>query len=397
MLPKDTRLAAPLRGIYRNILIAFLLLVPGTTGYSASAPTVSSPAAANPNPVTGTTTALSVLGTDDSGGTDLTYTWSATGPSPVVFSSNGTNSSNNTTATFQAAGSYVLQVLIQNNAGLTATSGISVAVNPTVTKVAVNPPSATVTSHANQQFTASILDQFGNPIAPPSEPVGWTDLANTMLQNACPPNNYGGENYNYYTLCPNVINAWSGGIADTSRNRMIIWGGGHQNYSGNEVFSLNLNANPPAFTLLTEPSFFNPNNQVCPDANADGTPVSRETYDGLVYLPTVDRMFSFAGDKAPCATDSGTTWTLDLSVSPPVWHLMDPVNGFNPAALAANGSGSVTGAICAYDPNTRFRVLLLGQSKWTVAIYLQKQYLEGARADRDRCRCTGVYSGCRSG
>ena len=63
-------------------------------------------------------------------------------------------------------------------------------------------------------------------------------------------------------------------------------------------------------------------------------------------------MFSFAGDKAPCATDSGTTWTLDLSVSPPVWHLMDPVNGFNPAALAANGSGSVTGAICAYDPNT---------------------------------------------
>jgi hypothetical protein len=31
---------------------------------------------------------------------------------------------------------------------------------------------------------------------------------------------------------------------------------------------------------------------------------------------------------------------------------MDPVNGFNPAALAANGSGSVTGAICAYDPNS---------------------------------------------
>ena len=192
---------------------------------------------------------MSVLGTDDGGGTDLTYTWSATGPSPVAFSGNGTNTSNNTIATFQVAGSYVLQVSIRNSAGLTTTNGVSVAVNPTVTKVTVSPPSATVTSHANQQFTASIVDQFGNPIAPPKEQVGWTDLANTVLQNACPPNNYGGENYNYYTLCPNAINAWSGGIADTLRNRMIIWGGGHQNYSGNEVFSLNLNANPPAFSF----------------------------------------------------------------------------------------------------------------------------------------------------
>ncbi len=352
MLPQDSCQAATRRGIFRNVLIALLLLLPWVPGYSATAPTVSSRAAANPNPVTGTTTTLSVLGTDDSGGTGLTYTWSATGPSPVAFSGNGTNTSHNTTATFQAAGSYVLQVLIKNSAGLTTTSGVSIAVNPTVTKVTVNPPSATVTSHANQQFTASIVDQFGNPIAQPNEPVGWTDLANTVLQNTCPPNNYGGETYNYYTLCPNVINAWSGAIADTLRNRMIIWGGGHQNYSGNEVFSLNLNANPPAFKLLTEPSFFNPNNQVCPDANADGTPVSRETYNDLVYLPTVDRMFSFDGQKAPCASDSGATWTLDLSVSPPVWHSMDPVNGFNPVSVAANGAGSVTGAICAYDPNT---------------------------------------------
>ena len=156
-------------------------------------PTVSSPAAANPNPVTGTTTALSVLGTDQAGGTDLTYTWSATGPSPVVFSSNGTNSSNNTTATFQAAGSYTLQVSIQNSDGLTTTSGIAVAVNPTVTKVTVNPPSATVVSHSNQQFTASLVDQFGKPMSQPAESIGWTDLSNTVMQNVCPPDNYGGH------------------------------------------------------------------------------------------------------------------------------------------------------------------------------------------------------------
>ena len=233
------------------------------------------------------------------------------------------------------------------------TSGTALAVNPTVTKVTVNPPSATVTSHANQQFTAILLDQFGNPVSQPAEPVGWTDLSNTVLQNVCPPDNYGGQNYNFYTLCANVIYSWSGGVADTLRNRMVIWGGGHQNYSGNEVFSLNLNTNPPALTLQTEPSVFNPNSAVCPSTNiSDGTPVSRETYNNLVYLPTADRMFSFDGQKAPCGAGAGDTWTLDLSVSPPVWHSMDPVNGYNPVSVAANGAGSVTGAICAYDPNS---------------------------------------------
>ena len=234
---------------------------------------------------------------DDSGGSDLTYTWSATGPSTVAFSSNGTNSSNNTTATFQASGSYVLQVLIKNSAGLTTTSGIAVAVNPTVTNVTVSPSSATVTSHTNQQFTVRYCGSI------------WKADTSTersgRLDGPCKHGNaehlptqqlWRGELQLLHAV-PQCINAWSGGIADTLRNRMIIWGGGHQNYSGNEVFSLNLNTNPPAFTLLTEPSFFNPNNQVCPDANADGTPVSRETYDGLVYLPTVDRMFSFAGAK----------------------------------------------------------------------------------------------------
>ena len=334
-------------------LLATLALLPAVCSYAASAPTVASPATAAPNPVTGASTTLSVLGADQGGEANLTYTWSATGPASVTFGGNGTNTSKNTTATFQAVGSYTFLVSIQNIEGLIALSQTVVNVNPVVTRVAVNPSSVTVASLASQQFTATILDQFGNPATQPIVPTGWTDLSNTQLQSVCPPDNYGGMNYNFYTLCPNVINAWSGGIADTLRNRMVIWGGGHQNYSGNEVFALNLSTNQPAFTLLTEPSVFNPNNQVCPDANAsDGTPVARETYNDLVYLPTIDRMFSFSGQKAPCGSDSGTTWTLDFTVSPPVWHPMDPVNGFNPVTVAANGAGSVTGAICAYDPNT---------------------------------------------
>ena len=43
---------------------------------------VAAAAAANPNPVAGTTTALTALGSENGTGNGLTYTWSATDPSP---------------------------------------------------------------------------------------------------------------------------------------------------------------------------------------------------------------------------------------------------------------------------------------------------------------------------
>ncbi|TMA30520.1 MAG: hypothetical protein E6J88_05670, partial [Deltaproteobacteria bacterium] len=51
-----------------------------------SSPTVASPASASPNPVSGTTTNLTVLGADDGGEANLTYTWSPAGPAAVTFS-----------------------------------------------------------------------------------------------------------------------------------------------------------------------------------------------------------------------------------------------------------------------------------------------------------------------
>src|SRR5262249_8479889 len=80
----------------------------GTASVTVTAPnqppTVATPAAASPKSVTGTTTALSVLGADDGGESNLTYTWSSSGPASVSFSANGTNAAKNTTATFKNAG-----------------------------------------------------------------------------------------------------------------------------------------------------------------------------------------------------------------------------------------------------------------------------------------------------
>jgi len=139
------------------------------TSGAPAAPTVATPAAATPNPVTGTATALSVLGADAGGESNLTYTWATTGtpPAPVTFSANGTNAAKSSTATFTQAGSYTLQVTIRNGASLTATSSVTVTVNQTLTSIAVSPGSATVPTGGTQQFTASAKDQFGAALSAP--------------------------------------------------------------------------------------------------------------------------------------------------------------------------------------------------------------------------------------
>jgi hypothetical protein len=147
-----------------NLIVAALA---GSTSGSGTnqPPTVVNPASATPNPVTGTTTSLSVLGNDDGGAANLTYTWSVTsapaGPTPT-FSVNGTNAAQNSTATFYEAGSYVFLATITDSGGLTATSSVTVTVYQTLTRIAVTPGGSSVADGGSQQFAATARDQFGN-------------------------------------------------------------------------------------------------------------------------------------------------------------------------------------------------------------------------------------------
>jgi rhamnogalacturonan endolyase len=99
------------------------------------APTVAAAASSSPATLTGPgTTNISVLGADDGGEPNLTYTWSVTGtPSaPVTFLANGTNPAKATTATFTRAGTYNLQVKITDTGGLYVVSPLTVTVYSTI-------------------------------------------------------------------------------------------------------------------------------------------------------------------------------------------------------------------------------------------------------------------------
>jgi autotransporter-associated beta strand protein len=130
-------------------------------------PTVATAASASPNLVTGTTTALSILGADIAGESGLTYAWATTGtpPAAVTFSDNNSHSAKNTIATFTRAGNYSFIATISDAGGSTVTSTVDVTVEQTLSSLMVTPELPVLAGGATEQFSAGGLDQFSQPMA----------------------------------------------------------------------------------------------------------------------------------------------------------------------------------------------------------------------------------------
>ena len=186
--------------------------------------------------------------------------------------------------------------------------------------------------------------------------VGWHAIPNTKLADVCPkePSLHATEG------CSAVLADWNSGIADTKRNRLIFWGGGHAGYAGNEVYALDLNQ--LALVRLTEPSL-PPIKCVAALANPLG-PNSRHTYNGLAYIEDADQMFVFGGaayretDTCQPSPDPefityggrmSDTWTLDLSRLK--WSRRDPTGGG--VRPARNYPNLGEGVVADYDPVTK--------------------------------------------
>lgn len=164
--------------------------------------------------------------------------------------------------------------------------------------------------------------------------LGWYDIPNTHFRGVEQ------TSWNHTTsLNPeNVMIAWGGGAYDSNRNRLIIFGGGHGDYRGNEVYALDLNANPIAPVRLNEPDQYSPDG-TCHSPFQPGTTriSSRHTYEGLAFLPTQDRMFIQGGSEIDSGCFGNDRWLFDPGAVS--W----PTN--------ASTSGWANGIpICAPDP-----------------------------------------------
>jgi hypothetical protein len=171
--------------------------------------------------------------------------------------------------------------------------------------------------------------------------LGWFQIPNSQLAPNCPSE----TTFNISGSCDAVISAWSGGIADTTRNRLVVWGGGHTDYSGNELYALDLNA-------LTMTRLNNPSSAAttCVAADADGNPNARHTYDGMVYLPGTDELFAFNGSLA-CSLGATAappdSWTNNQAT---LKWTQQQYAGTSPGNL---GGGTGFGDTADYDPNTQ--------------------------------------------
>jgi hypothetical protein len=250
--------------------------------------------------------------------------------------------------------------LSSNNQALAVPTGVSVPAGSTSATFVVQAgvisaaQTAVVTAIFNSVSLANSLSLLAAPSSGGGTQAGWQELASTHLQDVCPPNSFeptggGMPPYDFFSNCYNVIAADSGGIADTKRNRLLIFGGGHAGYNGNEIYSLNLGASPPTLRRLNNPSIFDATNGNLEVNASDGTPTSRHTYGGLVYLPVQDKMFAWEGVSMG-GRSLRHTWLLDMNTL--LWTDMHPELTSGSFDVSA-GSGSVDGAECAYDPNTQ--------------------------------------------
>jgi chitodextrinase len=175
--------------------------------------------------------------------------------------------------------------------------------------------------------------------------TGWYSIPNTKLRSVCPPDNWNGTNYPFTGYCNQVTNAWNSAVLDTARNRLVIWGGGHADYYGNEIYTLNLSnltmtrLNNPGLPLASDPIYASSNNH--PEALADGTPNARHTYDGLAYMANIDKMFVFGGSLSTGGQLSGGTWLFNFGTN--TWENKTNATGV---------PGAYYGVVTAYDPNT---------------------------------------------
>jgi hypothetical protein len=185
----------------------------------------------------------------------------------------------------------------------------------------------------------------------------WFEVPDSKLYDICKSVSAHGDGIYLVQGCRAIVSAWGGGAYDPIHRKMLIWGGGHNDYGGNELYAFDVPS--LRWERLTDPSP-PPFNQ---DPLRDGKPVSRHTYDGLQYLTQANKFFAWGGARS---TDGGGTrlaWVFDLETK--TWENRRPTGSFQ--------TGSAYSWATAYDPATQ-KVFLHAQSGFNSYDYVQNEW-----------------------
>jgi hypothetical protein len=171
------------------------------------------------------------------------------------------------------------------------------------------------------------------------QPGHWYEVLNSRMSkvdpcpaNDCPYSPSSGQNA--------VMNAWGGGAYDWVNDKLLIHGGGHTDYAGNEVYGFDIKT--MAWERLTNPSTNLVKNALW---FPDGTPNSSHGYDNLEYVPEINS-FCVLGNGSRWENGSAGESTACLDIGTYRWSQKQNIP-------LTNGGSNAIGGKTAYDPVTK--------------------------------------------
>ena len=167
----------------------------------------------------------------------------------------------------------------------------------------------------------------------------WIELPNTALLASAAMANVpafasGNWNNNYSGASLAGQSAYSGGCIAAATSELVVMGGGHSDYCGNEIYSLNLSDNAPSWYQWFPPSQALANSSSSGSGvpyNLDNTPAARHTYWNIHFINSRNKLYTFLA-QAVWGNGNGKFATVDsCAYRARAW---DPM-GTNPNAPSA--------------------------------------------------------------
>lgn len=239
------------------------------------------------------------------------------------------------------------------------------------------------------------------------QPGEWYMAPNTNVSalDPCPARNC---SYSGTDGQANMMGAWNGGAYDTTRDRLIVWGGGHNDYGGNEIYTFDIAT--MAWSMVIGPTITTPADRSDgPGTNStnyyhDGRPASRHTANALEYAANVDRFFSLAvgatygsnpgqGFNVDSFDFNSNTWKTDWEIGPGnVYGSNGTIAAYHPGTGKIWYHASLNSPLAEFDPQAAG-----GIGSWTVYSSDYVEILSAVLLDpqRNRFVSLGAWGGVR--
>lgn len=160
---------------------------------------------------------------------------------------------------------------------------------------------------------------------------GWTKVSVGKLSSVFPT---GADAVPYHYGSPsNIVPAWSGAVWDSANAQLLLWGGGHANYGGNEMYRWD--AASGNWSRGSLPSALVVNDSWKPVVG-NGAPVSAHTYAGSAWLPVNQMFITMGGATYPQGGGGGY---YDTNRQPTGSWLWDPSKADPNKVGGGNGTG----------------------------------------------------------